>query len=90
MTLIVVAVVVGFMFARLNLIPKASNKMVGKLGNLALIVLLFSMGLGLGANPELINSLPSLGLKALVLSLGAILGSVLLVWIVASLRRPMQ
>lgn len=90
MVLIVIALVAGFMFARLNLLPKASNKGVSKLGHLALIVLLFSMGLALGANPELTNALPSLGLKALLLSLGAIFGSVFLVWIVIRLRWPVQ
>ena len=90
MVVIIVALVVGFLVARLDLLPQVASKGAGKIGHVALIVLLFSMGLSLGANPELISALPNLGLKALMLSLGSIFGSVLLVWIVTKLRRPAQ
>ncbi|MBI3003061.1 MAG: hypothetical protein HYY54_05495, partial [candidate division NC10 bacterium] len=45
-----------------------------------LAVLLFSMGVRIGGNPQLLSSLPALGLKAAVLAAGAVLGSVLAAW----------
>ena len=82
MALLFGALVLGFLLARSQVYGEQLKKKVGIIGQGALLVLLFSMGLSLGANPELTKALPSLGLKALILSLGAIFGSVLLVWLV--------
>jgi hypothetical protein len=46
------------------------------------------MGISLGSHPDLKTALPSLGLKALILSVGTIMGSVFLVWLAARIRRP--
>lgn len=87
MTLLLVALVLGFSLARFERSAKTIGKQVGAIGQGALLVLLFSMGLSLGANPELTLALPSLGLKAAILSLGAILCSACLVWLVTKARR---
>lgn len=86
-TVLIGALALGFFVARFNLLPKTWHKGVTVLGNLALVFLLFSMGISLGANPELVSSLPNLGMKALLLSLGAIGGSVFLVWLAVKVRR---
>lgn len=86
MTFLLGALALGFMLARVR-VAKGLQGIMPKVGSLALIVLLFSMGITLGANPELIASLPSLGLKAFLLSIGAILGSVLLVVLSLNVRR---
>jgi uncharacterized membrane protein YbjE (DUF340 family) len=86
--LLVGSLVFGFVAARWELVPKKWNKRVNGLGNLALVFLLFSMGISLGSHPDLKTALPSLGLKALILSVGTIMGSVFLVWLAARIRRP--
>jgi len=48
----------------------------------AIIVLIFSLGFGIGSNDELLNSMPRVGLNALVISVLAILFSVLFVGLV--------
>lgn len=86
--LLIGALVLGFVVARYRLFPKGWDKKVRTLGDLALVFLLFSLGLSLGSNPDLRAALPNLGLKALVLSLGTIFGSVSLVWLAARMGRP--
>lgn len=81
MLFLIGAVVLGFFVARLNYLPKVVHQNMGKISTLALILLLFSMGLSMGSDPEITKSLPSLGGKALVLSICTIFGSVLFVWL---------
>lgn len=87
MALLFGALFLGFLAARYIPSSKVLTKNIGKLGTLSLVVLLFSLGLSLGSNAELMASLPSLGLKALILSLGTIGGSVFLVWLGVKLGR---
>lgn len=46
---------------------------------MAIVVLIFSLGFSIGSNTELLNSMPKIGLTALVMSILAIIFSVLLV-----------
>lgn len=84
--LLIGALVLGFICARLNVLGSSIGKIIPQMGTLALLLLLFSMGISLGANPELVSSLASLGFKAIILSVGTISGSVFLVWITFRLR----
>ena len=43
-------------------------------------LLLFMLGIEVGSNEQIISSLPTLGMEALVLSSGATLGSCVLAW----------
>lgn len=90
MALLIGALLLGFAAARLRLLPEAWRGKVPALGKLTLFALLFSLGLSLGSNQEIIAALPALGLRAVVLSVGTVLGSVLLVWLASGLggRRP--
>ena len=81
MLLLIGAVVLGFLVARLGLLPQFIQKRMGQISTFALFLLLFSMGIAMGSNPEIIANLPKLGGKALVLSISAIIGSVLFVWL---------
>lgn len=45
-------------------------------------LLLFLLGIAVGTNGEIMNRLDTIGLQALVLALGGVLGSVFLAWIV--------
>jgi uncharacterized membrane protein YbjE (DUF340 family) len=47
----------------------------------AIYLLLFLLGVAIGVNEIIINNLPLLGLKALIITAGGISGSVLLAWI---------
>ncbi len=53
-------------------------KVIEKLIMWCIFLLLFLLGLWIGRDPLIMSNLPSLGLTALVLSLGGIAGSVLL------------
>ena len=43
--------------------------------------LLFLLGLNIGSNPQIINSLGSLGIEALVIAVAATLGSLIAAWL---------
>lgn len=77
----------GFALARFKLVPKGWYGAVNLVGSASLLVLLFAMGLSLGANDELMAALPTLGLSALLLSFGTVLGSVLFIWLVFAAGR---
>lgn len=60
------------------------NKIVKLLDSLimwAIYLLLFMLGVAIGTNETILNNLPNLGLKALFISLGGIIGSLFLAWI---------
>jgi hypothetical protein len=86
--LLIGALILGFVMARLNVLPTTWSKGVRVIGLLSLLVLLFAMGLSLGTNSDLMTALPTLGFKALILSVGTVFGSVFLVWLVTLVRRP--
>ncbi len=52
---------------------------VSRATDLAVGFLLFVLGVSIGVNEEVISNLPSLGLEGFVLSLGAIVGSIVAV-----------
>lgn len=47
---------------------------------IAIFLLLFFMGLSIGSNQLLVGALPTLGLNALIIAVGATIGSVILGW----------
>jgi uncharacterized membrane protein YbjE (DUF340 family) len=47
----------------------------------AIYLLLFLLGIAIGTNEVIVKNLPTLGLKALLISMGGVLGSVLLAWL---------
>ena len=51
-----------------------------KLINYAIFLLLFLLGITVGANGDVMNNLDSIGLEALLITLAAIAGSVLCAW----------
>lgn len=55
---------------------------VQRLITLAIWVLLFLLGIAVGANAGIMDNLGTIGWQALVLSLGGVLGSVVLAWVV--------
>mgnify|MGYP001176825213 CR=1 FL=1 len=52
-----------------------------KLITYAIYLLLLLLGISIGSNKIIVANLPILGVKALVITLGAVFGSVLLAWV---------
>ena len=73
-SLMVCGIILGCAFKERNL------KFVQKLINYAIFLLLFLLGITVGANGEVMNNLDSIGLEALLITLAAITGSVLCAW----------
>ncbi len=65
---------VGFLFRKQRL--TGIHRMI----TLLIWVLLFLLGVEVGGNEHLIQSLPTLGIEAMVLTLAGLLGSLLLAW----------
>ena len=60
---------------------KNFNKISEKISSYAIFILLFFMGLSVGGNKEIMNNFADLGIKALIISLFAVGGSVFIAWL---------
>mgnify|MGYP000909119335 CR=1 FL=1 len=89
MILVIGALILGFFVATLRTFTEKQRALVGAVSEIALMLLLFSMGLSLGSNPQLLAALPILGLKSFILALGILAGSVGLTWL-AAMKRNMR
>ena len=56
-------------------------RLADKLTMWAIYLLLFLLGIAIGTNEVIVKNLPTLGLKALLISMGGVLGSVLVAWL---------
>ena len=82
MTIILVLMLAGILTGLiLNNYP-AIVKINEKLLNLAIYSLLLLLGIGVGSNEKIIGNIYTLGFQALIITLGAITGSVLLCWLI--------
>ena len=63
---------VGYIFRKRNL------SFISRLITLLIWILLFVLGLEVGSNPQIVSNLGKLGLDALVITVGALLGSIIL------------
>lgn len=86
MLLILGAVLLGCLLGALGRVPSPILPWVERLMGAGLAMLLFSMGASIGTNPQIVGSLPALGLKAALLAAGAVLGSVLAAWLLQQRR----
>lgn len=77
---IVVALALGVIIGWSDILPKGIFAWTSRISMVGLVVLLFSMGLSIGSNSMILGSLDTLGLKAFLLALGSIIGSVFLAW----------
>jgi uncharacterized membrane protein YbjE (DUF340 family) len=57
-------------------------KIIGKLITGFIFLLLFFLGISVGHNEKIVNNLTTIGLQALIITMGAIAGSILLAWFV--------
>lgn len=81
MVLVIGALILGFILAQLTAFSDKQWATVDKISEISLMLLLFSMGLSLGSNPDLLAALPTLGLKSFILAVGILVGSVGLTWL---------
>jgi len=71
-----VGIVLGLFFNKLPKMLKAVDKLI----SYAIYLLLFLLGVSVGINEKIISNLDSIGKKALWITFGAIMGSVLVCW----------
>ena len=64
---------------------KTYNQHVGSIINMVIIVLLFFLGVAVGANKQIINNFLTIGFDAFAIAFAATLGSVLCAWFVYNL-----
>lgn len=69
-------IVLGYLIRNKTMLIKINDKLV--MG--AIYLLLFVLGISIGINQTIMKSLPNLGLKALALTIGGVLGSIILAW----------
>lgn len=67
----------GFLIRKKSLLIKINDKLI----MYAIYLLLFILGISIGVNEAIMKNLPTLGLKALALTLGGVIGSISLAWL---------
>ncbi|MBN1984919.1 MAG: LysO family transporter [Prolixibacteraceae bacterium] len=63
-------------------------KVVDRLITYAIYLLLFLLGIAVGTNKTIIANLGSIGIKALLVTLGSVAGSVLVLWMLYNVIFP--
>ncbi len=71
----------GFLLRQRKKLISANERLI----TYAIYLLLFLMGVSIGSNQQIMGSLSSLGITALVVSVGAVVGSILLGFLVSKL-----
>lgn len=69
-------IVLGYFLRHKAMLIKINNRLT----MWAIYLLLFVLGVSIGTNETIMKSLPTLGLKALAITFGGVVGSVLLAW----------
>lgn len=69
-------IVLGYFLRNRTKLIKINDKLV----TWAIYLLLFILGVGIGSNEIIMKSLPTLGLKALAITVGGVIGSIFLAW----------
>ncbi len=67
-------IVVGFCIGTLIRSERAPKR-VSKVLNITIYILLLSFGIGVGANSDVMDNLDTIGLKALIITIGGVVGS---------------
>lgn len=76
-TIMVIGIIAGYFLRR---IPDI--KIIGKLITGFIFLLLFFLGISVGHNETIVNNLTTIGLQALIITVGALAGSILSAWFV--------
>ncbi|GAB6137109.1 LysO family transporter [Halanaerobaculum tunisiense] len=79
MEVIILALGAGLLIGYFELLPQAVLKLTDQLVLGGLFLLLFTMGLQIGADQQIVTNLNHLGLQAFILASGAVVGSILVI-----------
>lgn len=80
---ILIALVLGAIIGYFVKLSDKGTKINGRLQQVGVIFLLFSMGVSIGADSDIIRKLPSIGLKAFLFAVGTIGCSIVIVYILS-------
>lgn len=69
---------IGFLISRYPGVIKLNNKLISG----AIYLLLFLLGISVGLNKTIIQNLDKIGVQSLIITIGAVAGSVLTLWAV--------
>jgi len=70
-------IIIGFFINRFPRVIKANDKLI----SWAIYLLLFLLGISVGLNKTIIRNLDKIGVQAVIITIGAVSGSVLTLWI---------
>lgn len=76
---------IGFLIGYKKLISDNLIKLNSKIQTIFLILLIFTMGIGVGMNKDILKQLPNIGGKALFFAISCSLGSIIIVYIISSI-----
>lgn len=74
MVLIVIALLLGFLLGTIKYVPRKIVNLRSALINGGILLLVFGMGINIGANPQITRNLKDIGFRALILALLSSLG----------------
>ena len=77
LVLMTLGIAIGFFIGKFPKIIKGVDKMI----TWSIYLLLFLLGIGVGLNEKIINNMHSIGLQALILTVGAVIGSIIFAYI---------
>ena len=69
-------ILIGYAINRRPKLLKANDKLI----SLAIYLLLFLLGISVGLNKTIVQNLDKIGVQAIIITIGAISGSVLTLW----------
>ena len=78
LVLMIVGIFIGLMLGKFSITLKINEKLL----NVAIYILLLLLGIAVGSNDKIIGNLYGIGLQALIITIGAIAGSVTLCWLI--------
>lgn len=82
MLIIILLLILGGLFGFLLREQKKVIKCADILTNWVIYLLLLFLGISVGLNEKIINNIGSIGINAIVISFGAVIGSVIVSWVV--------
>ncbi len=76
-----IGIAIGFFISKKENLIKINDKLV----TWAIYLLLFILGIDVGTNKDIINNIHTIGLQAIIITMGALLGSLICAYIVYKL-----
>ncbi|HHT49859.1 MAG TPA: lysine exporter LysO family protein [Eubacteriaceae bacterium] len=84
MILLIIFLILGLIIGLFDIVPEKYMDKIKLVPTISIIFILFLMGSKIGMNPKIIQNINIIGLKALILTIGSIAGSLLFIKIFLS------